>query len=368
MNKLTGRTVAVRAVRQGFWLAGALAGGSLVWILRSLVSPGTLILGVGAVMLFAALVGELIVAFTAIRSTRRVIPPPNAQPADGRIERLVITGATGEPNRRDPRFSAFRALRPVENLPPPARLPSGSMPPLLGRITLVSLFVGRDQHPWSDDEIARAHAALFRAGEWIEREAIRWKAPVNLTLADTYFVVDDDEATNDVEMTFEPEGESVGPLEAHAVTKALIDTSRAASKLGFRDAVDWMEQIRARVDADALVWLLHPRRAGRSLAIPLDLTELAGVSLAVCYARESSFPEPLIRSPFTDPVTVVHELLHLFGASDKYGVPLRSYPPRSVSPRDIMRLNELSLSRLRIDRQTAWEIGWEIDDALPRDR
>ncbi|MHC5541100.1 hypothetical protein ACYOEI_23000, partial [Singulisphaera rosea] len=111
-------------------------------------------------------------------------------------------------------------------------------------------------------------------------------------------------------------------------------------------------------EADVHVWLLHPRRAGRSLAIPLDRTELRGVSLAVCYAREANFPEPLVGFPFTDPVTIVHELMHLFGASDKYGVPLGSYPAKSVSSRDIMRLSESTLSRLRVDPRTAWEVGW----------
>lgn len=353
------------AIRRWFWLAGTLAGGSLAWSLRSLVAPGTLILGVGVVVLFATIIGEVVIAIRSIRSHRCVVPPPNAQPADGRIDRLIMTGATGQPNTCDPRFSAFWTLRPLVNSAPPARLPTGATPPLLGRIALVSLFVGHDDRPWSDDEIAQAHNALFHAGEWIEREAIRWKAPVNLMVADTYFVVNDDDAVgNDVELSFQPEGDGVGPLEAHAVTKALIDTSRAALRLGFRDAVDWMEQIYSRIDADALVWLLLPRRAGRSLAIPLDLTELAGVSLAVCYARESSFPERLTHSPFTDPVTIVHELLHLFGALDKYGTPLRSYPPRSVTSRDIMRLNESRLSRLRIDRQTAREIGWEVGEDL----
>src|SRR5947209_8748055 len=159
-------------------------------------------------------------------------------------------------------------------------------------------------------------------------------------------------------MTFVVEGEGYGPFEARAATKALIDTSRAASRLGFRDAVDWMAQVNPRIAADARVWLLHPRRAGRSLAVPLDQTELAGVSLAVCYAREANFPEPLAGAPFTDPVTIVHELLHLFGATDKYGVSLRRFPPRTVSSRDVMRLSEERLSRLRVDAMTAREIGW----------
>ena len=62
--------------------------------------------------------------------------------------------------------------------------------------------------------------------------------------------------------------------------------------------------------------------------------------------------------PFTDPVTIVHEVLHLFGASDKYGVPLRSFAPKSVTHREVMRLDEESLIRLRIDPLTAREIGW----------
>jgi hypothetical protein len=94
------------------------------------------------------------------------------------------------------------------------------------------------------------------------------------------------------------------------------------------------------------------------MAIPADLTELIGVSLALCYAREANFPEPLRRPPFTDPVTVVHELLHLFGATDKYALPLDAFPPGSVTSRDVMRLDSSRLDRLRIDRATAAEIGW----------
>ena len=57
-------------------------------------------------------------------------------------------------------------------------------------------------------------------------------------------------------------------------------------------------------------------------------------------------------------MTVVHELFHLFGASDKYGIPLRSFPPKSVTDRDVMRLDSETLSRLRVDPATAAEVGW----------
>ena len=83
-----------------------------------------------------------------------------------------------------------------------------------------------------------------------------------------------------------------------------------------------------------------------------------GVGLGVCFSREASFPEPLQGPGRVDPTTVAHELLHLFGATDKYGQPLRSFPPGSVSSRDIMRLNHDQLTRMTIDSLTASEVGW----------
>ena len=220
------------------------------------------------------------------------------------------------------------------------------------------MFVGRDGAAWSDEEIARGHAALERAGLWIEREASRHAARLNVGLADTYFRVQDDEV-DAVEVAYSDEGEDVGPMEAHASTKAIVAASRAAASLGFADVVDLLGRINPRFEADALVWLLHFRRAGRSLAIPAGECEVDGVGLAVCYSKEASFPEPLSGPGRVDPTTVAHELLHLFGASDKYGMALRSFPTGSVSPRDIMRLNHDKLSRMTIDRLTASEVGWE---------
>ena len=114
---------------------------------------------------------------------------------------------------------------------------------------------------WSDAEIARAHASIERACVWLERQAMRWQAPVNLDLAETYFV-DFDPERRDVEIAFVPEGDTQAPFEAKAVTKALVDTSRSAARLGFHDAADMFAQINARVPADVRVWLVHPRCAG----------------------------------------------------------------------------------------------------------
>ncbi len=83
---------------------------------------------------------------------------------------------------------------------------------MLGRVVVVSLFVGRDGRGWTERETADAHDTLLRAGAWIENEAIRHGAAVNIELADTYFVFDD-AAPDDVAIAFHPEGNDVGPAE-----------------------------------------------------------------------------------------------------------------------------------------------------------
>jgi hypothetical protein len=350
----------MRGSRPIWWIAGLVA----VTVIAYTVpwsgewrESGPLVLFL--VLALAALVGEVVALVRAPRDSVLDGLVEHARPADGAIGIVPMIGVLGEQNPSDPRFHRFVGLDPGVSLPGerPSATDPRSTPPLLGRIVLISVFVGRDGQAWSDVEIARAHAALVRAAAWIEREAIRWNKPVNLDIAETYFAVTDGEP-DEVEIGFSPKGDDVQPFETHAVTKALRSASRAAQHLGFDDAVALTAEVSRRIEADTRVWLLHPRQAGHSLAVPLDDTPLAGVSLAVCYAREASFPEPLGSPPFTDPVTIVHELLHLFGATDKYAVPLRSFPPRSVTNREIMRLDENSLLRLRIDPLTAQEIGW----------
>jgi hypothetical protein len=345
--------------RIGFWVGGLITVGFASWLIpwgADWREAGPLVLALVVVVAGAVLeVGSLRVFVSAPRIKQEM------QPADGDVGIVPMAAVQGEPNPRDPEFRRFvgRAPDPVDD--GPARLeprPDGRRaPPLLGRVVLISIFLGRDGKPWSDAEIAEAHDALRRAGRWIEREAINWEARVNVDLADTYFVAEDD-TPDYVEVNFVPQGGELHPQEARASLKALTSATRAAVQLGFHDAADLVARINPRVEANVRVWLLHPRQAGCSLAVPLDATELAGVSLAVCYAREANFPEPLTRAPRPDPVTFVHEALHLFGAEDKYGFPLRSFPPSSVTTRDIMRLNEMPLNRYRIDPLTASEIGW----------
>jgi hypothetical protein len=344
--------------REGYWIGG-LAIGIVVAALTP-VSELRWLLG-GLAWVVIGLLGELV---GALRTPKRPSYAEHARPADGVVGIQPVRGVLGTPNTIDPRFRRFENLEPPgsESKAPPRA--SAGFPPLLGDVVIFSLFLGRDGQAWSDAEIAQALRALIRAGTWLEKQAIRWGAPVNLHVAETYFQAEDPAGSSegDVEIESYQRGQEFELDDAQAGLKVVVAASRAAARLGFADASALTSILGERVDGDVRVWLVHVRSGGRSRAVPEVDSGLPGVNLAVCHARETDFPEPLSGAPFSDPVTFVHELLHLFGAQDKYGYPLHTYSLGSVSERDIMRLDANVLSRLRIDPATAREIGWEVSD------
>jgi hypothetical protein len=305
------------------------------------------------------LMGEIVARLRAWRTAARV-ETRDASPADGRVEVVPVDGVQGDPHGKEGRFRRYLAIEPTPVLPRIRSRPARrACPPLLGRVAMGSLFLDRGGKGWSDAEIARAMDGLIRAGEWIEREAMRIGAAVNLVVPETYFLARDEAPETPVEIAVLPEGDGEGLFDADAEVRLVSAASRASRLLGFADVADLAESVSRRLDGvDGLVWVIHPRSAGRSFVVPESDTGICGVSLAICYAREDDFPGPLVGPPFSDPATFAHEFLHLFGASDKYGVPLRAFEPGQVTDRDIMRLEYERLSRLRIDPATAAEIGW----------
>jgi hypothetical protein len=348
----------LKFARIAYWLGGLAAaalGALLVVRFSTWNDAGPLVLLLAWAMV--GLAGELLAAVLSMRSAPRPPLPRNAQPADGVVDIAAMAGVERALNERDTQYGRFLAWKPDTAAVPQAILGTRRCPPLLGRVVLFSLFIGRDGAQWSEAEIAQAHDAMRKAGLWLEREAMRWNAPVNLALADTYFVASDD-TRDDVEVTLVPHGDRLVPADAHEPTKLLAGVSRAAAGLGFRDAVDWLAQTTSRLEADVRVCLVHMWRSGCSQVVTEHDTDRGTVRLAVCYGRETLFPEPLVRTPYIDPTTVAHEVLHLFAATDKYEVELSRFPAKSVTSRDIMRLSHGRLSQLRIDPMTAAEIGW----------
>lgn len=345
------------SAKLGFWILGFLCALIAASTIAEDAFPAARVVVASGVMVVLGLTGEIVASG---RSRAVACRPLDDRQADGRIDIAKLRGVRRELNREDERFGSFLGLETDESTTndDTREMSRKRSPHLLGRVAIVSLFLGRDDVAWTERELSDAHAELIRAGEWIEGQARRYGARVNLEVADTYFV-HDDRTPDEVAIGFYFEGDRVGPFEHNAGMKALVRASRAALALGFEDASDLFAQIGARLNVNETIWLIHPRQAGRSFAMPHETSEWEGLSLANCYPVSAPFPERLSGEARIDPVTVVHEILHLFGASDKYGRPLRSFRWKTVTNREVMRLDEVRLDRLRIDPLTAAELGWD---------
>lgn len=354
--------------RRIYWAAG------LGVVLIVVASPRRLglsrpVAGLAIAIGWASLYGLLeaiLCGRTAARSfERRIAPFRDAPAADGRVGLATLRATRSEPiaaTAPHRRFVQFEPL-PSDGRKPPDGAFAG-FPPLLGRVVVLNLFLGRDRRDWSPAEIRTAHRQLVRAAEWIEREAARWSAPVNVELADVYFQALDPRPAPDAVIDIDhPAAWDRSTLDAFH--DPAVRFSAAARALGCADAVELALRVADRADADHRVWLLHHRSAGPSCAYPGDLSDLPGLTFAVCYAREHDHEDALIGEPYADPITLVHELLHIFGAMDKYEQPLSSFPRKAVSERDVMRLDLDSLPRLRVDPLTAAELGWARPGADP---
>ena len=308
-------------------------------------------------MIALAVIVLMAVTLFLFRSRVREFIPMSTRPADGLVEFVSAAGVQTDPNTDIPEVGRFIRFLDAESIPSVPLKPFRTAPSMLGEVVLWSIFIGRDGRNWSREEIVDAMSATERAGMWIESEAMRYEAPLNLRVVATYFEgLDPFEHT--VEVGFQQNGREIGPSEGNAEVNAIASASRIARDHGFSDLVDLVQKAQTRVQADRHAWILHMRREGQSFAVVPADSPIPGLSLACCYVREASFSGVLGRFCPVDPVTIAHELLHLFGASDKYGVPLIEFPIGTVGPKDIMRLNYERLSQLRVDPLTAVEIGW----------
>ncbi len=284
----------------------------------------------------------------------------DASPADGVVGIAALESVEAEPIPGLEPFLRFTRERSDESIRP-AKLESRN-PPLLGRVAVVSIFLGRHGMAWSENEIAQAHEELNSAATWIEQEALRWSAGVNLELSQVVFV-HEETVEEDVEVVLALESASRGLWDRDTEVKHLSAVSRAARAWGFADGADLLARTNARLDAEAVVWVLHHRSAGRSVAIPAARAQLPGVGIAVLYSRYANLPEPLGdgEAPWPDPLTLAHEMFHLFGATDKYGHRLSRYALGTVTNRDIMRLGAKTLTQHEVGPLTAYEVGWLVD-------
>jgi hypothetical protein len=177
------------------------AAGWAAWLALESAALRGLELWVAAIALGATLlVCNLARAIGGGDATDPVLPPRRRRGPTRASDAVVIVPLEGMKqvtNFRDRRFHRYESgAEPAETENPlarnSARGDSRRPPELRGNWVMVSLFVGCDDRPWSESEIASRLDSLLHAGRWVAAEATRWRVPLSLGVCDTYFAVEED--------------------------------------------------------------------------------------------------------------------------------------------------------------------------------
>ena len=267
---------------------------------------------------------------------------------------------TSVANTACPGYRRFVALS--EGVLPPDDARRKPAHALAGRVALTSFFVDRPDSSWTDAEIWDVLQAVEACASWLMQQASRYGTALEVR-SDSLYYHTSDAREEVVPIGFATAGGQTVPVEALSAGAALALATYWVHQLGFADVVRFLGHVQRSVEVDSWVVLFHLREAGRSFAVPADISLHRCVELAICYPQNAVLRRGLHGPVRPRPALYAHELLHLFGATDKYDViSLHDFAPGSVTERDIMRTGSRRLERLRIDPLTAAEIGWPTGD------
>lgn len=190
--------------------------------------------------------------------------------------------------------------------------------------------------------------------EWAKEQALQWKIE-GLDFATINLGLDHDIKLNEIKKSTDPDADSRHkvawvPMVLHAANIPIVSS--------------FYDSLKKANSADNVLVILFARETGHSFAEPSHNNNKNGERFleGVVVYRINDYDGSEMRSG-----TIIHEILHLFGAWDMYvtkkvTADAKTNAIRTFAPRTIMLGHAIlpfhELSYLNIDQLTAWRIGW----------
>jgi hypothetical protein len=235
--------------------------------------------------------------------------------------------------------------------------PCGSAGDLKGSNLIINCFISEKGNEWTPQE---KQATLNKEREgvaWLQRQAGKWGVPVP-DFKEYNLGVENDITVAKIERAHEP---STAHLKIRWVNYAL-------NAAGYSDVTKLYATLKEQYKTDNMVVFVFANKTGRSYAQPLNngidkLYPELHLEGAVIYKNYYDIDHDLY------PGTIMHEMLHLYGAWDMYHDENTSIEVQNiihgVFKHSIMLDDHVdNLNYLSIDQMTAWRIGW-IKSYLP---
>jgi len=224
----------------------------------------------------------------------------------------------------------------------------GSAKELKGKIYVINCFVSDDKRGWKADEKKLKIAEEAEGLGWIQWYKKDWG------ITDISFDIFNMGLEQDIKVEKIERAEDLSKPKSLAVPIVM----KAA---GYNDLAAFYDSVKNATQADNIVVIIFAKKASRSYALPSNSNNKSSdrfLEGAIVF-RETYYEKPSSAS------TIIHEMLHLFGARDIYHdkqIDRDSEIEKkmtTVFPNSIMlEGSNMEIGDLRMDQLTVWCIGW----------
>lgn len=220
---------------------------------------------------------------------------------------------------------------------------------LTGTPVVVLLFVDDNVSRWSKNEVLTFMQEQILPGlDYLERNARKWGQDLDF-IVESY-----SSALSDYEIKYE--GRVNPDLYVGGSTKDVLD--QAAADIGCRSNWDLYSYYKAKYPKNEIIFLNFLNKSGRSYARHAFQPGYNEYSEHCVIFADHYGSFPAMRTDGSRASTIVHEILHLYGAEDFYKPYAREQLANKVYPHDIMLWQYDNIEENVIGDCTAYSIGW----------
>jgi hypothetical protein len=221
----------------------------------------------------------------------------------------------------------------------------GSAKTMMGKTHIINCFVSAGRKTWKqsekDETLRKEQAGIY----WLKKQAAKW-IEENLDFSVSNLGYERDITLEKIEKDREPKNLKVKWV--HLVLNTI----------GITDVYQYYDSVKNANNANNVVVLIFAKSVGRSYAQSAYSNYKNNdyfLEGAVIYSETFSGLEE-------SPATIIHEMLHLFGARDIYISSTQNEEAvskmNSVFPMSIMLDTHREIGPLIVEQFTAWCIGW----------
>lgn len=222
----------------------------------------------------------------------------------------------------------------------------GSAKSMHGKTKVINCFISVGKHDWKKEDKQGILAVQDHGYQWIIRQGSKYWGVNDVSFTTSTIGLDNDIKVAKIERAEEPSKLNV--LWVQLVLNAI----------GYSRPMDFYDSVKKAEAVDNVVVLVFAKRGGRSYAQPAysdDTNNARFVEGAVLYSETTA-------GSTLNEATIVHEMLHLFGAWDLYNSSAQRQEvedkARRVFPNSIMLDTHRDINPLFIDQINGWCIGW----------